>query len=322
MLAWTGKEAIAWSAVASRDYPDTALYDPVTDRWRLAARSPYVAFADPDEPPRLLRTVDDHGHLWLSVVDTPALPPRLYEYAPEKDAWSTLEVPSLVAGLYSEIVSLDWVPLTREIVAVSRGGGDQWHVAAYRPEDGTFRTIAPPAAAGGPALFAGSRLWVCCQSEYDPTATLFGWNASTGDWLAHAGAPGIQMMASKPLVVNAQSNAWLAYLELPARVTYVSAWSGWLYDTAADSFTAIGQPDRDVMPFPGRMPTAWASDRALFLWGGTGDAVETGTAYDIAKREWRSMPLGGPRFGDGLAVWTGDVAVLFGGDMDTARYRP
>jgi hypothetical protein len=317
VAAWTGREMFFWSGNAAREYADTAAYDPATDRWRLLARSPLTPVADDDAARAVSHTVADGR---IALLEAGYLPsPRLHFYDPDADAWSTRVLDDFPVGSPVFFHALRWVRSTREIVALR---GDRPTTAfAISVDTGKVRVIEPPRPLGTRAAFIGAELWICCSGETWAPPKMLAWDPIANTWRTREDGDPTAWFSAMFTLHDGGAPA-LFFLQRPSDVGPELAWGGSMWSSIDDTFVPVPQPPLDVLPVRARTATLWSSDRSVFVWGGTTDAVQTGASFDLATRRWRTMPLGGPNLRDAVTVWTGDLAILFGGDFEGMRFRP
>lgn len=315
VMVWTGHEVLVWSGVGAREYADTAAYDPATDRWSLRARSPIVpSLAYDAYTPFRVPYAFVEGRLWL--LETGSTPqPLLHAYDPITDAWSTRPVKDFPIRLPYSLDSFTWVQATRELVALRNEHPTT--AFAFNIDDATVRVLEPPYSLGKHAAFIGSELWVCCG-----VGSLQVWSPTTNTWrVRDKGPPGLQF--TEEFTLHDGASTALVFLQRPWDVDPGAAWGGSRWTSLDDAFVDVPSPPTSVLPASSyRIATMWSSDRAVYLWGGTADPVQTGASYELSSGRWRSMPFGGPDLPDAITVWTGDVAILFGGDQEGMRFRP
>jgi hypothetical protein len=314
---WTGSVLFIFGGSTADLSPGT--YDPVTNQWTKLPAAPVSG-----------RPVWTGTELVLVSPD-PAKPVARFDLA--TNTWSTLSG-TLPIPKRDSFAFEAYLPATNEVMVwggrktscpcqLSDGAAysltnQSWRIVStgpleprddYRPP-GVVWTGSSLVIFGG-GNYAGGRYHT--GASYDPVADT---------WTAIPESPqaGYTQLLSFPLGPNGTLAAFWGGERFGGSNYNYPANDGAIWDDAAKTWTSLpGVPGGGA--YNGHVEGAsFAATTAFGLYGGThydnGFSLDgTGAVFDMAKSTYTELPPGGPSpRKNGVAVWTGTEAIVWGGD--------
>jgi len=329
---WTGTRMVVWGGRAPRQFGSSAAvqtggaYDPVADAWTVtstigapAARRWHTAIWTGS------RVIVWGGTDGITNFQNGGV------YDPLSDAWTTTSIVNAPAGRFEHSAvwtgssMIVWGGMNSSQVGLDTGGiydpvGNQWTP--------TTLVDAPTSRRRHVAVWTGTRMivwggygfgspWVWnTGGVYDPIANT--WTATT--------------VAGAPSPRDRHAGVWTGSRLIVWGGTNDSGSIRMSDGAAYDPDTGIWTPVATGGAPLGRYghSAVWTGSR-MIVWGGDStdsSANHTGGRYDPATDSWEATGIGtGPAssgFGSTTAVWTGNLALIWGtaGGASGARYDP
>lgn len=314
---WTGSAMLVWGGSTADLAPAT--YDPATDQWKKLAPAPVSGLP-----------VWTGAALVLASPD-PSVPVARFELA--SNTWSTLPG-TLPIPKRDSFAFAAYLPATDEVMVwggrktscpcnLSDGAAyslakKSWRVVATGPLEPRDDTRLPGVVWNGSSLvifgggnYAGGRYNT--GAAYDPVA-------DTWSPIPESPQAGYANMLSFPLGPNGKLAAFWSGERFGGSNYNYPANDGAIWDAAAAKWTLLpGVPGGGA--YNGHIHgMAFAATSAFGLYGGThydnGFSLDgTGAVLDVATSTFTALPPGGPSpRKNGVAVWTGNEAIVWGGE--------
>ena len=341
VAVWTGTEMLVWGGESSFSVKgDGAAYRPSSDTWRMLPAAAGIssgrtqASAVWTGSTMIVWGGQDNGFGFSSYHNDGAI------YDPSTNTWTA--IPSAPIDGRQRAAAV-WSTTTNELVVWGGYAGystpNFGDGAAYNPATRSWRTIAPSPLGGRywPAYAWSGTEMVIYGGTDDSSAFNDGarYDPVTDSWITFADSPGTPRYDS--LFAFGDGTLFVAG-------GYFGSFSGGS-DVAADAARYVSGAGWSTMPsasssdFAGGTQRygglAWFANHKFYVFGGAGtssSAVGGAGFYDPTTDRWTGIdPTGAPaaRY-HGSVVWTGDVAIVWGGITGTygsdigggAMYRP